>query len=151
MSELMITTKMAFPILNLITKLELKKPLINIINKQCGFQSRKESLFKELNERSKYDGEITGEVITKLLNDNLDIAEKLSNIENDIRSESLNFIFEIIEKIPMAENEFYKTLSIVTGEKIKDIEKKDISEVVEIITSIVMSKSFMGLLNVMTK
>mgnify|MGYP004685720987 CR=1 FL=1 len=151
MSELMINTKMAFQILNLITKLELKKPLINIINKQCGFQSIKESLFKELNERSKYDGEITGEVITKLLNDNLDIAEKLSNIENDIRSESLNFIFEIIEKIPMAENEFYKTLSIVTGEKIKDIEKKDISEVVEIITSIFISKSFMGLLNVMTR
>lgn len=151
MSELVITTKMAFPILSLITKLELKKPLINMINKQCGFQNSKDSLFRELNERSKYDGEITGEVITKLLNDNLDIAEKLSNIENDIRTESLNFIFEIIEKIPMAESEFYKTLSIVTGEKIKDIEKKDISEVVEIITSIVMSKSFMGLLNVMTR
>ena len=151
MNELIITTKMAFPILSLITKLELKKPLINMINNQCGFQNRKDSLFRELNERSKYEGEITGEVITKLLNDNLDIAEKLSNIENDIRTESLNFIFEIIEKIPLAENEFYKTLSIVTGEKIKDIEKKDISEVVEIITSIVMSKSFMGLLNAMTK
>lgn len=151
MSELVITTKMAFPILSLITKLELKKPLINMINNQCGFQNRKDSLFRELNERSKYEGEITGEVMAKLLNDNLDIAEKLNDIENDIRTESLNFIFEIIEKIPVAENEFYKTLSIVTGEKIKDIEKKDISEVVEIITSIVMSKSFMGLLNVMTK
>ena len=151
MSELIITTKMAFPILSLITKLELKKPLINMINNQCGFQNRKDSLFRELNERSKYEGEITGEVMAKLLNDNLDIAEKLNDIENDIRTESLNFIFEIIEKIPVAENEFYKTLSIVTGEKIKDIEKKDISEVVEIITSIVMSKSFMGLLNVMTK
>lgn len=151
MNELIITTKMAFPILSLITKLELKKPLINMINNQCAFQNRKDSLFRELNERSKYEGEITGEVITKLLNDNLDIAEKLSNIENDIRTESLNFIFEIIEKIPLAENEFYKTLSIVTGEKIKDIEKKDISEVVEIITSIVMSKSFVGLLNAMTK
>ena len=122
-----------------------------MINNQCGFQNRKDSLFRELNERSKYEGEITGEVMAKLLNDNLDIAEKLNDIENDIRTESLNFIFEIIEKIPVAENEFYKTLSIVTGEKIKDIEKKDISEVVEIITSIVMSKSFMGLLNVMTK
>ena len=151
MSELIITTKMAFPILNLITKLELKKPLINMINNQCAFQNRKDSLFRELNERSKYEGEITGEVMAKLLNDNLDIAEKLNDIENDIRTESLNFIFEIIEKIPVAENEFYKTLSIVTGEKIKDIEKKDISEVVEIITSIVMSKSFMGLLNAMTK
>ena len=151
MSELVITTKMAFPILSLITKLELKKPLINMINNQCGFQNRKDSLFRELNERSKYEGEITGEVMAKLLNDNLDIAEKLNDIENDIRTESLNFIFEIIEKIPVAENEFYKTLSIVTGEKIKDIEKKDISEVVEIITSIVMSKSFMGLLDVMTK
>lgn len=151
MSELVITTKMAFPILSLITKLELKKPLINMINNQCAFQNRKDSLFRELNERSKYEGEITGEVMAKLLNDNLDIAEKLNDIENDIRTESLNFIFEIIEKIPVAENEFYKTLSIVTGEKIKDIEKKDISEVVEIITSIVMSKSFMGLLNVMTK
>ena len=151
MSELVITTKMAFPILSLITKLELKKPLINMINNQCAFQNRKDSLFRELNERSKYEGEITGEVMAKLLNDNLDIAEKLNDIENDIRTESLNFIFEIIEKIPLAENEFYKTLSIVTGEKIKDIEKKDISEVVEIITSIVMSKSFMGLLNVMTK
>ena len=151
MSELIITTKMAFPILNLITKLELKKPLIDMINNQCAFQNRKDSLFRELNERSKYEGEITGEVMAKLLNDNLDIAEKLNDIENDIRTESLNFIFEIIEKIPVAENEFYKTLSIVTGEKIKDIEKKDISEVVEIITSIVMSKSFMGLLNVMTK
>lgn len=151
MNELIITTKMAFPILSLITKLELKKPLINMINNQCGFQNRKDSLFRELNERSKYEGEITGEVMAKLLNDNLDIAEKLNDIENDIRTESLNFIFEIIEKIPVAENEFYKTLSIVTGEKIKDIEKKDISEVVEIITSIVMSKSFMGLLNVMTK
>ena len=151
MNELIITTKMAFPILSLITKLELKKPLINMINNQCAFQNRKDSLFRELNERSKYEGEITGEVMAKLLNDNLDIAEKLNDIENDIRTESLNFIFEIIEKIPVAENEFYKTLSIVTGEKIKDIEKKDISEVVEIITSIVMSKSFMGLLNVMTK
>ena len=95
MSELVITTKMAFPILSLITKLELKKPLINMINNQCAFQNRKDSLFRELNERSKYEGEITGEVMAKLLNDNLDIAEKLNDIENDIRTESLNFIFEI--------------------------------------------------------
>lgn len=151
MSNLIITTKMAFPILSLINKLNLKEPLIKIVNTQVMLQGQKELIYKQLSDKVETDCEITGDNIVELLSKNTDLAEKLENIDNKIRTESLEFCFDVITKIPSAESEFYKTLSIVTGEKIKEIEQKDISEIAEIIMSIVMSKSFMGLLNVMKK
>lgn len=153
MIEVKITTKKAFALLNLIKKLNLKDSILNTIKKGMKSEAKKQELYREL--YSKTTEEINDDneqyLTTRLLNENKDIAEKISDIEDEQNEDGMSLIVEIIDKIPEGEREFYKAMSVVFEESTKVIEEKEIDEVISMIMSIFKSKSFQGLFSVMNK
>lgn len=153
MREVKITTKKAFALLNLIKKLNLKDTILDTVKKFIKLDAKKQELYRELYPKSKE--EITKDnekdIAIRLLNENKDIAEKLSDLEEEFKEDGMKLVFELIEKIPEGEKEFYKSMSVVFNESVKIVEEKEIDEVVEMIISIFKSKSFQGLSSVMNK
>lgn len=153
MIEVKITTKKAFALLNLIKKLNLKDTILDTVKKFIKLDAKKQELYREL--YSKSEEEITKDnekdIATRLLNENKDIAEKLSDLEEEFKEDGMKLVFELIEKIPEGEKEFYKSMSVVFNESVKIVEEKEIDEVVEMIIAIFKSKSFQGLSSVMNK
>lgn len=153
MREVKITTKKAFALLNLIKKLNLKDTILDTVKKFIKLDAKKQELYRELYSKSKE--EITKDnekdIAIRLLNENKDIAEKLSDLEEEFKEDGMKLVFELIEKIPEGEKEFYKSMSVVFNESVKIVEEKEIDEVVEMIISIFKSKSFQGLSSVMNK
>lgn len=153
MIEVKITTKKAFALLNLIKKLNLKDTILDTVKKFIKLDAKKQELYREL--YSKSEEEITKDnekdIATRLLNENKDIAEKLSDLEEEFKEDGMKLVFDLIEKIPEGEKEFYKSMSVVFNESVKIVEEKEIDEVVEMIIAIFKSKSFQGLSSVMNK
>ena len=153
MIEVKITTKKAFALLNLIKTLNLKDTILDTVKKFIKLDAKKQELYREL--YSKSEEEITKDnekdIAIRLLNENKDIAEKLSDLEEEFKEDGMKLVFELIEKIPEGEKEFYKTMSVVFNESVKIVEEKEIDEVVEMIIAIFKSKSFQGLSSVMNK
>lgn len=152
MKELRITTKIAFALLGLIKKMEIKEDLVKVSKEQIKLTAKKDNLFKELYSRHENkDEDITQEVAIKLLNEHIDIAKAVSEIDISLNDIGINFAFNIIEKLPGVEKEFYKTMSVVYGIKASEVEEKEIDEVIDMIITIFRSKSFQGLLGKMNK
>ncbi|WP_338659734.1 hypothetical protein QJR30_07640 [Paraclostridium sordellii] len=153
MIEVKITTKKAFALLNLIKKLNLKDTILDTVKKFIKLDAKKQELYREL--YSKSEEEITKDnekdIAIRLLNENKDIAEKLSDLEEEFKEDGMKLVFELIEKIPEGEKEFYKSMSVVFNESVKIVEEKEIDEIVEMIIAIFKSKSFQGLSSVMNK
>ncbi|GAA0713991.1 hypothetical protein GCM10008904_28970 [Paraclostridium ghonii] len=150
MKDIKITTKIAFALLGLIKKMDIKDKIIEISKEQMKLTSKKDMLFRELYSRNgNKEEDITEEVAMRLLNEHVDIAKQISDIDLVLNDSGIEFAFDIIEKLSEVEKEFNKTMAIVFGVTEKEIEEKEIDEVVEMIVTIFKSKSFQGLLSKM--
>ncbi len=152
MKDIKITTKIGFALLGLIKKMNIKDKIIKMSKEQIQLSAKKDMLFRELYSRNENKEEdITEEVTIRLLNEHVDIAKQISDIDVVLNDLGIEFAFDIIEKLPEVEKEFNKTMATIYGVKEKEIEEKEIDEVVEMIMAVFNSKSFQGLFKKMNK
>lgn len=152
MKDIKITTKIAFALLRLIKKMELKEKIIKISKEQIKLTAKQQELYRELYSRNENKGEdITPEVASRLLNEHVDLSKEITDIEITLNDIGLEFAYDVIEKLEEVEKEFNKTMAVIFGVKEKEIEEKEIEEVIEMIITIFKSKSFQGLFNKMNK
>lgn len=152
MKDIKITTKIAFALLRLIKKMELKERIIKISKEQMKLTAKQQELYRELYSRNENKGEdITPEVASRLLNEHVDLSKEITDIDITLNDIGLEFAYDVIEKLEEVEKEFNKTMAVIFGVKEKEIEEKEIEEVIEMIITIFKSKSFQGLFNKMNK
>lgn len=152
MKDIKITTKIGFALLGLIKKMNIKDKIIKMSKEQMQLSAKKDMLFRELYSKNENkDEDITEEVAMRLLNEHVDIAKQISDIDVVLNDSGIEFAFDIIEKLPEVEKEFNKTMATIYGVKEKEIEEKEIDEVVEMIMAVFNSKSFQGLFKKMNK
>lgn len=152
MKDIKITTKIAFALLRLIKKMELKERIIKISKEQMKLTAKQQELYRELYSRNENKGEdINPEVASRLLNEHVDLSKEITDIEITLNDIGLEFAYDVIEKLEEVEKEFNKTMAVIFGVKEKEIEEKGIEEVIEMIMTIFKSKSFQGLFNKMNK
>ncbi|MDU3337958.1 hypothetical protein [Paraclostridium bifermentans] len=152
MKDIKITTKIAFALLRLIKNMGLKERIIKISKEQMKLTAKQQELYRDLYSRNEDKGEdITPEVASRLLNEYVDLSKEITDIDITLNDIGLEFAYDVIEKLEEVEKEFNKTMAVIFGVKEKEIEEKEIDEVIEMIMNIFKSKSFQGLFNKMNK
>ncbi|QEZ67731.1 hypothetical protein D4A35_01825 [Paraclostridium bifermentans] len=147
-----VTTKMAFALLGLIKKINIREHLIAVSKEQMKLTTSKDNLFRYLYSRNENkDEEITEEVTMRLLNENVDIAKEIADIDEKLNDIGLNFTFDLMDLAHDNETEFNKTMSVVFGISEKEAENKPLDEVADVFMSIFKCKAFQGLSKKMNK
>lgn len=153
-NKIIINTSESFEIIRLINKLQLGDVIKNKIFAFQKLKMEKDNLnyilIKKINESTnKQYEEIEDKenVIKKVLFENVDLNEKINEVDSKIATISTESIFELIEHIPLAEKEFYRLLSKITETDIKEIEKQTIDKTLMQIKEILASDTLTSLLS----
>lgn len=156
---MIITTEQGFQLVRVIKKLGIKDELVNSMREFTGLNTKKENCMFELStiirkENPNYK-ELTEEEKRELsiqtLNNNLDLAKRISDINAELNELGGNLLFSVIENIPLAEKEIYKTLGDIYFKSPEDIKKQDLDRTIEMIKEVATSKTFMYFFKLATK
>lgn len=145
-----ITTKQAFGLLGLINKMNLRKKLIDMIKGNTRIENKKQNILSKLYKDIENE-EITNELTIKLFSENIEVYEEYKALEEEQQEIGMCFIFDIVESLPNAEKEFYKTVGTIFDKSAKEVEEMDVVDVIRDIIEIFKSESFLGFFKSMSK
>lgn len=159
-------------------KVELYKSLLDSDDMLNKLNISMGSKLQELYTKANGDEEINEELVSKLFLENIDIYNEYKELENkhsyelynnktildellddeeykqleELQNEcGMEFIFDIVESLPSAEKEFYKAAASIFDTTVKDIEDRNVLEVIGDIVNIFKSESFLGFFKSMSK
>lgn len=143
-----ILTSDCFEIMRIITKMGIKKDLINFIKALFKVNNNVEKiqtiLIKIANE--KFDGDIE-----KAVSENIELAEKHEKAIEEQSGLAMEGVFLIVEHMPHAETDIKKIIARLNGVTLKEVEKYEADELINKIMEIVKSESLMRFFSSMTK
>ncbi|WP_160678761.1 hypothetical protein [Clostridium sp. C8-1-8] len=146
-----IDLKQGMSLLKVVNKMGIKQDIISKLREISKVEINSKKAYSELLNFVVEGEEVTNELTEKLLNEHLDIAEKLQNAREDQVSIVLELVFTILEKIPSAETEFYKALSTIYELKENEVKALDLGDVAEKLKEIIFSESFIKLFTLVQK
>lgn len=144
---MIITSGDCFEILRVINKMEIRKELIKSIVEIVKVQAKVDKVqTKLLAIAEKEEKEIR-----QVVEENINLAEKLESFNSEMQENVLEIIFTIIENIPKAEQEVYKVLSKLNNCPIKEVKEWEADKLIIVIKEIATNESFQRFFSSMTK
>ena len=140
----MITTRQALQIIKLLNDMKIKENVVRTIRKVSEIEKKRKITLQKLFKLKKPEDEINDETVTRLLEENIDIAKEIAELDSDSEEITMNLVLDFIFALGDSEEMFYKTMADVTDRKVNDIKKEDVTIVVKELIDIFKSQEFMG-------
>lgn len=140
----MITTQQALQVIKLFNEMKVKDTIVKTIRNVSEIEKEKKIILQELFKFKKEDEEINDNTVTRLLEENIDIAKKIAELDAKNEEITMSLILDFIFALSDCEELFYKVMSDITGRKVKDIKEEDVTVVVKELIEVFKSKQFMG-------
>ena len=140
----MITTRQALQIIKLLNDMKIKENVVRTIRKVSEIEKKRKITLQKLFKLKKPEDEINDETVTRLLEENIDIAKEIAELDSDSEEITMNLVLDFIFALGNSEEMFYKTMADVTDRKVNDIKKEDVTIVVKELIDIFKSQEFMG-------
>lgn len=149
-NELVISTKEGFMLINVIRKMNIKDKLIACIGELLTNQKEKEKAFLELRVKiiEKYNNynDMTDkekeDASNDILSKNTELAKKIGNLVEEENKIGVEILFLVIENIPNAEKDVYKTLGAIYSLNDEEVKEQPLDVTMEQIKGIIKSKTF---------
>ncbi|MDU4319747.1 MAG: hypothetical protein E7I47_10600 [Clostridium sp.] len=138
-----ITTQQCISIITFINKMGIYGKLIESVKKITRTSLDEEILNRNIADKLG-DKKLDLTEVAKFLMNNPEIAEKKNKLKEEQDGMLFEIVFTIIEGIPKAETQFYKTIADIKGTDVETVKNADASETVEFIKEIINSETFMG-------
>lgn len=140
----MITTRQALQIIKLLNDMKIKENVVRTIRKVSEIEKKRKITLQKLFKLKKPEDEINDETVTRLLEENIDIAKEIAELDSDSEEITMNLVLDFIFALGDCEEMFYKTMADITDRKVNDIKKEDVTIVVKELIDIFKSQEFMG-------
>lgn len=140
----MITTRQALQIIKLLNDMKIKENVVRTIRKVSEIEKKRKITLQKLFKLKKPEDEINDETVTRLLEENIDIAKEIAELDSDYEEITMNLVLDFIFALGDCEEMFYKTMADITDRKVNDIKKEDVTIVVKELIDIFKSQEFMG-------
>ena len=147
----MITTQQALQLIKLLGAMNIKQNFVDMIKETSKLEKERTIVMKKLLKKKPDDEEITDELVTKLFDENIELAKEYAEIQLKLEELGANLLLDFIFALGNNEEIFYKTMANIFGKKEKDIKNEDVTETVNKIIDIFKSPQFMGFFNVLKK
>lgn len=149
-NELVISTKEGFMLINVIRKMNIKDKLIACIGELLTNQKEKEKAFLELRVKiiEKYNNynDMTDkekeDASNDILSKNTELAKKIGDLVEEENKIGVEILFLVIENIPNAEKDVYKTLGAIYSLNDEEVKGQPLDVTMEQIKGIIKSKTF---------
>ena len=149
-NELVISTKEGFMLINVIRKMNIKDKLIACIGELLTNQKDKEKAFLELRVKiiEKYNNynDMTDkekeDASNDILSKNTELAKKIGDLVEEENKIGVEILFLVIENIPNAEKDVYKTLGAIYSLNDEEVKEQPLDVTMEQIKGIIKSKTF---------
>ena len=149
-NELVISTKEGFMLINVIRKMNIKDKLIACIGELLTNQKEKEKAFLELRVKiiEKYNNynDMTDkekeDASNDILSKNTELAKKIGDLVEEENKIGVEILFLVIENIPNAEKDVYKTLGTIYSLNDEEVKEQPLDVTMEQIKGILKSKTF---------
>lgn len=140
----MITTRQALQIIKLLNDMKIKENVVRTIRKVSEIEKKRKITLQKLFKLKKPEDEINDKTVTRLLEENIDIAKEIAELDSDSEEITMNLVLDFIFALGDCEEMFYKTMADITDRKVNDIKKEDVTIVVKELIDIFKSQEFMG-------
>ena len=140
----MITTRQALQIIKLLNDMKIKENVVRTIRKVSEIEKKRKITLQKLFKLKKPEDEINDETVTRLLEENIDIAKEIAELDSDSEEITMNLVLDFIFALGDCEEMFYKTMADITDRKVNDIKKEDVAIIVKELIDIFKSQEFMG-------
>lgn len=149
--ENIITTRQALQLIKLINVMNIKDSMINTVKSVSKLEKEKKIILRELLKKKKVEDKVDEETVSRLLQDNPEVAKKYVDIESENEEMTLNLILEFVFALSTHEEIFYKTVSDITGNSIDDVKNEDVTVIVKNLIDMFKSPQFMGFFKLVMK
>lgn len=140
----MITTQQALQIIKLLNEMKIKDIVVKSVRNISEIEKDKKITLQELFKFKKEDEEINDTTVTRLLEENIDIAKKIAELDAKNEEITMSLVLDFVFALGDCEESFYKTMADITGKKINEIKKEDVTVIVKELIDVFKSKQFMG-------
>lgn len=140
----MITTRQALQVIKLLNDMKIKENVVKTIRKVSEIEKKRKITLQKLFKLKKPEDEINDKTVTRLLEENIDIAKEIAELDSDSEEITMNLVLDFIFALGDCEEMFYKTMADITDRKVNDIKKEDVTIVVKELIDIFKSQEFMG-------
>lgn len=149
--ENIMTTRQALKIIKLINVLNVKDSVVNTIRDVSKLEKEKKIALQTLLKNKKEEDKIDSETVSKLLQDNIELAKKFAEIESKNEEITLNLILEFVFSLSDHEEFFFKTISDITGKSVDDVKNEDVTVTVKNLIDMFKSPQFVGFFKLVMK
>lgn len=140
----MITTQQALNLIKLLNEMKIKDNIVKTVKNISEIEKEKKIVLQKLFKLKKAEDEICDETVTKLLEENIDIAKEISELDSKNEEITMSLTLDFIFALSDCEDSFYKTMADITGKKVADIKKEDVTVTVQELIDVFKSEQFMG-------
>lgn len=140
----MITTQQALQIIKLLNEMKIKDTVVKSVRNISEIEKDKKITLQELFKFKKEDEEINDNTVTRLLEENIDIAKKIAELDAKNEEITMSLVLDFIFALGNCEELFYKTMADITNKKVDDIKNEDVTVTVRELIDVFKSKQFMG-------
>lgn len=140
----MITTQQALNLIKLLNEMKIKDNIVKTVKDISAIEKEKKIVLQKLFKLKKSEDEICDETVTRLLEENLDIAKEISELDSKNEEITMSLTLDFIFALSDCEDLFYKTMADITGKKAAEIRKEDVTVTVQELIDVFKSEQFMG-------
>ena len=144
-----ITTQDSFLIIKILNKTGLKKDIMDFIKSTKALDKKKKDKYAKLQEVVLEDypnyysmsEEEKLKINEEMLSKHNDIQREIEGVEEEKQEVLMNLLFSILEKVEVAEEDFYKLIAKIKGISIDEAKELDITELFSTLTNLISNES----------
>ena len=144
-----ITTQDSFLIIKILNKTGLKKDLMDFIKSTKALDKKKKDKYAKLQEVVLEDypnyyslgEEEKLKINEEMLSKHNDIQGEIEGVEEEKQEVLMNLLFSILEKVEVAEEDFYKLIAKIKGITTDEVKELDVVELFGTLTNIISNES----------
>ena len=144
-----ITTQDSFLIIKILNKTGLKKDIMDFIKSTKTLDKKKNDAYKKLQEVVLEDypnyyslsEEEKLKINEEMLSKHSDLQKEIEVVEEEKQEVLMNLLFSILEKVEVAEEDFYKLIAKIKGITTDEAKELDIIELFGTLTNLISNES----------
>ncbi len=144
-----ITTQDSFLIIKILNKTGLKKDIMDFIKSTKALDKKKKDKYAKLQEVVLEDypnyysmsEEEKLKINEEMLNKHNDLQGEIEGVEEEKQEVLMNLLFSILEKVEVAEEDFYKLIAKIKGITTDEAKELDVVELFGTLTNIISNES----------
>lgn len=136
---MLLTTQNCVSLMRLVSEMGLKDTIVSSIKKITQLENKKAVVLNEIKTKAKGDD---AEKIEKVLLKDNDLRERYNSIDEEYTALMFEVIFTILERLPRAEQQFYKLLAEIKGTDLETEKGVDGGDNAEFIKEVISSETF---------